>query len=512
VAVLAVAAVAVTSSSASLTAGTRALATVQLPLGGGKIESVLATGGPRAALIPVELKGTSIWPRGRIAAGERVSIDVVIKRPGLVSWLTGSRERVQLTVRTPTTALRNPYLTVPSGAPLRLHFSQPVQRIAYGQVGALTREYLPQPQSTVEVPRTAPAGSELVFAAPRIWEKVRATTVSWFPAGAQHASAVANPAPGSKITPGTPITLTFSKPVSDALSGHMPPVSPSTPGTWQTVNSHTITFQPQGYGYGLGANVTIPLPSDVQLVGANGGSSVGTWSVPPGSTTRLQQLLALLGYLPVSFSYQGGRGVGLTPQAQENAAVRPPAGTFSWRYPNTPSALKSMWQPGASGTLTQGAVMAFENDQGMTADGVAGADVWKALITAVIGGKRSNFGYTFVTVSTSSPETESTWHNGHVAASGLVNTGIPGAATALGVYPVFLHAVSVTMSGTNPDGSHYSDPGVPYVSYFNGGDALHGFLRGSYGSAQSLGCVEMPYSEAAAVYPYTPIGTLVNVV
>jgi lipoprotein-anchoring transpeptidase ErfK/SrfK len=81
-----------------------------------------------------------------------------------------------------------------------------------------------------------------------------------------------------------------------------------------------------------------------------------------------------------------------------------------------------------------------------------------------------------------------------------------------GLFPVFEHALSVTMSGTNPNGSHYSDPGVPYVSYFNGGDALHGFLRGSYGSAQSLGCVEMPYSEAASVYPFTPIGTLVNVV
>jgi len=66
------------------------------------------------------------------------------------------------------------------------------------------------------------------------------------------------------------------------------------------------------------------------------------------------------------------------------------------------------------------------------------------------------------------------------------------------------------MSGTNPDGSHYSDPGVPYVSYFNGGDALHGFLRGSYGSAQSLGCVEMPYSEASQVYPYTPIGQFLS--
>jgi hypothetical protein len=76
---------------------------------------------------------------------------------------------------------------------------------------------------------------------------------------------------------------------------------------------------------------------------------------------------------------------------------------------------------------------------------------------------------------------------------------------------VYEHLPSTTMSGTNPDGSHYSDPGIPWVSYFNGGDALHGFTRASYGSPQSLGCVEMPFSVAGQVYPYTPIGTLVHV-
>ena len=138
--------------------------------------------------------------------------------------------------------------------------------------------------------------------------------------------------------------------------------------------------------------------------------------------------------------------------------------------------------------------------------------MWKALIADVVAGHKSSFGYTFVTVSEGSPETESTWHNGHTVVSGLVNTGIPPAPTAKGLFAVFEHAPSVTMSGTNPDGSHYSDPGVPYDSYFNGGDALHGFIRGGYGYPQSLGCVEMPYSEAAAVYPYTPVGTLVNVI
>ncbi len=67
------------------------------------------------------------------------------------------------------------------------------------------------------------------------------------------------------------------------------------------------------------------------------------------------------------------------------------------------------------------------------------------------------------------------------------------------------------MRGTNPDGSKYSDPGIPWVSYFNGGDALHGFVRGGYGYPQSDGCVEMPPANAAVVYPLPPIGTLVTV-
>jgi lipoprotein-anchoring transpeptidase ErfK/SrfK len=67
------------------------------------------------------------------------------------------------------------------------------------------------------------------------------------------------------------------------------------------------------------------------------------------------------------------------------------------------------------------------------------------------------------------------------------------------------------MSGTNPDGSHYSDPGIPWVSYFHGGDALHGFIRPGYGYPQSDGCVEMPISNAAVVFPLTPLGTLVTV-
>jgi peptidoglycan hydrolase-like protein with peptidoglycan-binding domain len=170
-----------------------------------------------------------------------------------------------------------------------------------------------------------------------------------------------------------------------------------------------------------------------------------------------------------------------------------------------------MWAPGTFGEMTKGAIMAFQNDHGITPDGDAGPTTWKALIAAAVQGHPSTFGYTFVMVSEASPESINVWHSGKTVVTGPVNTGIPAAPTAQGTFAVFEHSPSVTMSGTNPDGSHYSDPGVPWVSYFNGGDALHGFLRASYGSAQSLGCVEMPYSEAHDVYQYTPVGTLVNV-
>jgi lipoprotein-anchoring transpeptidase ErfK/SrfK len=160
--------------------------------------------------------------------------------------------------------------------------------------------------------------------------------------------------------------------------------------------------------------------------------------------------------------------------------------------------------------MTQGAVMAFENDHGLVADGTAGAAVWKALIVAALSGHRSTFGYTFVIVDEASQRL-TLWHDGQTVLTTPVNTGIASRPTATGTYPVYEHIASGTMSGTNPDGSHYNDPGIPWISYFNGGDALHGFYRAQYGFPQSLGCVEMPVDTAGHVFPYTPVGTLVHV-
>jgi peptidoglycan hydrolase-like protein with peptidoglycan-binding domain len=509
---VAVAALVLGSAKASLTADSSAIAAVSMPTGGGSIQSVSVVTGPHSQAVPVVIRGGKIYPEKLVPANQKLSLEVVVKRPGWISWLSGRTQRLSLTIITPVASLRSHFLTVAHGAPVRLRFKTPISTYSVGtDPGHLQRHILAVPRSTIALPHTSAAGTFFVSAAPRQWESSHQAAVSYFPAGGA-ATAVASPAPGAQIRSGTPITLTFSKPVSRALGSHLPPVSPATQGTWHSLNSHTIVFRPEGYGYGLGARVNIALPSGVRLVGGQQAAtaSAGSWTVPGGSPVRVQQILALLGYLPLKFNYAGS-GVGLTAQAQEIAAVSPPAGRFSWRYANTPDVLKSFWQVGAYGTVTRGALMAFENDHGMLADGVAGPLVWKALIAAVLAGHRSSFGYTFVSVSVSG-QSLTLWHNGHTVIGGTaVNTGIASAPTATGTYPVYEHLPVTTMSGTNPDGSHYHDPGIPDVSYFNGGDALHGFTRAQYGSPQSLGCVEMPYSVAAQVYPYTPIGTLVHV-
>jgi hypothetical protein len=109
-----------------------------------------------------------------------------------------------------------------------------------------------------------------------------------------------------------------------------------------------------------------------------------------------------------------------------------------------------------------------------------------------------------------SPETLTIWHNGRQIFRSLTNTGIPIAPTVDGTFPVYLRFRYQIMSGTNPDGSHYADP-VTFVSYFNGADAVHYFPRGSYGSPQSLGCVELPYTAAQRAWPYLTYGSLVTV-
>ncbi len=285
------------------------------------------------------------------------------------------------------------------------------------------------------------------------------------------------------------------------LGSAQPKLTPATSGHWTKTNSHTLEFRPSGFGLPLGSQLHVTLPRAV-AVSAEGSRTLTTtkdlsWTVPPGSTVRLHELLAQAGYLPLAW-HADGAPVAHTPSAEAAAAVKPPAGSFGWRYGNTPHQLKEKWSATEQTVLTKGAIMKFENENGMPVDGVAGPAVWRKLFVDAIAGKRLNEGYSYVYVHREVPETATLWSAGHTIIVAPANTGISGAETALGSFPVFEHLPETTMSGTNPDGSHYKDPGIKWVSYFNGGDALHNFDRSSFGTPQSLGCVELPLAASAA--------------
>ena len=288
-----------------------------------------------------------------------------------------------------------------------------------------------------------------------------------------------------------------------------PTLSPPIAGSWQQLGDATLQFTPAA-PFVPGSTETVSLPEG-QIAGS--GRSAQTlasaftaqFTVAGGSTLRLQQLLAQLGYLPVTWTPSSAA------PASPAAAASPQPGNFAWRWPSTPPALAALWQPGVDNVMVQGAVMAFENDNGLTTDGVPGPQVWTMLLADVASGKASSFGYSFVLTTKTLPETLNLWHDGQTAVTSPANTGIPASPTPDGTWPVYLRYRTTTMSGVNPDGTPYYDTGVPWVSYFHGGDAVHGFLRASYGSQQSLGCIELPYAVAGQVWPLMEIGTLVSV-
>jgi peptidoglycan hydrolase-like protein with peptidoglycan-binding domain len=499
-------------SGASLSTDSAALAQVNVQAFGGTVEQVHASA-PSGKPIPVVFHDGRLVPKGRLAPGEPISVEVVVHRPGWLGWLAGSEDHEQLTMRAPKAHVKARWLTVAKDKAPQVSFDHAVREVAYGAPGELTHRHFARPHRSIALDSEQAAGTVVVAAAARPWERLGSfQSVSWFPASSSP-SVAASPPPSSEVSPSTPLRLIFSKPVAKVLGSARPTLSPAVPGRWRQVDRHTLLFRPSGYGAPFDTKLKAELPKPVDVIGPDGSmqkASEVEWSVPTGSNLRLQQLLAQAGYLPVD--WKPSQAVARTPEAEVHAAIDPPQGKFSWRYSNTPDGLREAWSAGQPNVATKGAVMAFEDDHEIEADGVAGPAVWEQLMKDAIAGKRRpEPGYSYVYVSETLPETVTLWHNGHQVLSGAANTGIPGAETELGTFPVFEHLEETTMSGENPDGSHYEDPGIMWVSYFNGGDALHAFDRASFGTPQSLGCVEMPLEEAGEVFPYTPVGTLVTV-
>jgi hypothetical protein len=507
-------------SGASIEEDGSSLGKVSTDTFGGDVSSVRATAVKSGDDVPVKLQGDRIVPTVPLHPGEQVTVEATVKRPSTIGFLAGSEKKLTMTTTAPAAKIENPWISVKKGKKPYVHFDQPVSQVSYGQPGKLKHRRFDPPRDSFSLGDQPAAGQMIVAGAP--WPKSmehvgKFKSVTWFPATGKPTIA-ASPTAGSTISASTPIEITFSKPVKKILGSEKPKLSPEVDGKWSQPNAHTLRFKPSGFGAPLATDLKVELPEEVEVVQSDGSTKTSSevkWEVPAGSELRLQQMLAELGYLPYKWT---GEEVAKTPEAQVAAATtEAPKGHFSPRWGNMPSGLKELWTPGEENVLVKGALMSFEERKGLEIDGLAGPVVWEELMKATIAGEKKPTkgaanGYTYVWVNESLPETVNVWHNGKMIVSEApANTGIPGAETETGTFPVYLRYEETTMSGENPDGSHYNDPGIMWVSYFNGGDALHAFDRASYGSPQSLGCVEMPLEEAGEIWPYTPIGTPVTI-
>ncbi|HEY5194552.1 MAG TPA: L,D-transpeptidase family protein [Solirubrobacteraceae bacterium] len=310
-----------------------------------------------------------------------------------------------------------------------------------------------------------------------------------------------------------------------------PTLSPAVAGTWTTRGDSEI-FTPAST-LDPCASYTLTIPASSTAVGHSplGRGRNIALSVQCPSVKGLQQTLARLDYLPYE-AHSSRRARSLEAEvvsAVSNPATAAQADSSSDPAhvarriaaidafdpsPDTLDARVSDAPPVEYGQLdetTKGALMVFQSEHEIEPTGTPEAATWKALLKAAEKDERSRAPYTFVTVTESLPETLEVHQGSHVELSTPANTGVPGAETAQGIFPIFSRLVSTTMTGTDPDGTKYVAPDVPWVNYFNGGDAVHGYPRASYGFPQSNGCVELPIETAHTVFGMLKIGDIVEV-
>ncbi len=324
-----------------------------------------------------------------------------------------------------------------------------------------------------------------------------------------HTTLTARP-PSTLVDGTTPLWVRLSG--TPAPGSPHPTVSPAIAGSWTTKGSSEYftpasTLEPC-------SSYELTIPASIQATGQTpfGKSRTIPLQVACPSVKALQQALARQGYLPYTFHSIYGIHLPGGPEARSMAAhhaFHAPTGVLVANVHDAPPL-----DYGGLDQTTQGAISVFEAAHGIAASessSASDAQIWRSLLAAETEGRRDPSPYTFVTVTESTPETLEVHKGDHVVLSTPANTGVAGAETPTGIFPIFARDVSTTMIGTDPDGTKYDDPDVPWVNYFNGGDAVHGYERGSYGFPQSNGCVELPVATAKTVFGMLALGDIVYI-
>ena len=123
------------------------------------------------------------------------------------------------------------------------------------------------------------------------------------------------------------------------------------------------------------------------------------------STMRLQELLAQLGYLPMTWTATSGPAISAAnAKAQLAAAYRAPAGTFTWQSGWPWSADDAVEGRVRATSCDVGAIRAFESVHRHDHGRHRGQHVWSHLFTAVAKGQKNPNGYTYALANQHYPE------------------------------------------------------------------------------------------------------------
>ena len=503
------------SPGAHLAAGRLGLARVSLTGLETHIRSASYIRGGRS--VRLVARGGELVPSSHLTPGTSGVISVAVAGPSWLSWLPWESESLKFAGSTPALPVVSKRTILrPLGSGLKVAFNEPVSSVQYHtQGGRIHRMNLAAPKASVVLPLPAAKpgqqGALMVTAKARNWESYApASRVQW--ASIPYVTVSQTK---TRVTPTGRLVVQFSQPIKNPNLANWK-LAPSTPGQWKQISSKKWVFTPAGpSGYGPGALVQLTIPGGSAGPQAASGSvlqraAVMQWTTPPGSVTRLQELLAEEGYLPVTWKPTAQSSATPTLSGEDKTIYNAPSGQFTWAYPHLPAQLQSLWSPGQMNVVTKGAIMQFEATNGLPVDGIAGPAVWKALIQDRLKGITSPAPYTYIFVTETLPETLELWSGDKLVLTTKTNTGIPATPTYLGTSPIYERLKFQIMRGKNPNGVRYADP-VYWINYFKGGDAVHGFVRSAYGFPQSLGCVEVPPSVAQTIYDTVNYGTLVTV-
>ncbi len=89
----------------------------------------------------------------------------------------------------------------------------------------------------------------------------------------------------------------------------------------------------------------------------------------------------------------------------------------------------------------------------------------------------------------------------------LISSGVSWHPTPIGRYAIYTKITSQTMSG-GYGAEAYNLPGVPWVMYFEGANAIHGaYWHNNFGHPMSHGCINATIADAKWFFDWAQIGT-----